>query len=195
MRQNIRNGHPDFIVSEDTWPAFLYPHATCDPEDVEKGLFKSAILLKVCHLLLSIPWAICSLSSVLQIPFYLTNLCSGYWYGERFRRAVLSPLEKEPQTEGAHSRARSQPHGYEECHPSLYCLRLCTGGCLLIYWLIVFISISQLRFSLSNASAWHEVDGCFSYINFYNNIVDFFELAPGPVAQKRTQELLTWWSR
>jgi hypothetical protein len=53
----------------------------------------------------------------------------------------------------------------------------------------------QLRFSLSNASAWHEIDGCFSYINFYNNIVDFFELTPGPAAQKRARELLAWWSR
>jgi hypothetical protein len=34
-------------VTGDAWPSFLYPHAKCDPEDVEKGLFKSAILLKV----------------------------------------------------------------------------------------------------------------------------------------------------
>lgn len=47
VRQRIRDGHPEFVVSEDSWPAFLYPNAKCDPDDVEKGLFKSAILLKV----------------------------------------------------------------------------------------------------------------------------------------------------
>lgn len=60
---------------------------------------------------------------------------------------------------------------------------------------LLTVNCSQLRFALSNASAWHEIDACFNYINFYNNIVDFFEMTPGPAAQKRTQELLEWWSR
>lgn len=47
VRQNIRDGHPNFIISEDSWPAFLYPIDKYDPDNIEKGLFKSAILLKV----------------------------------------------------------------------------------------------------------------------------------------------------
>lgn len=47
VRQNIRDGHPDFIISEDSWPSFLYPAGKYDPDNLEKGLFKSAILLKV----------------------------------------------------------------------------------------------------------------------------------------------------
>jgi hypothetical protein len=47
-RQNIRDGHPDFIVTADSWPAFLYPHGKASQEDVEHGLFQSAILVKVC---------------------------------------------------------------------------------------------------------------------------------------------------
>jgi hypothetical protein len=53
----------------------------------------------------------------------------------------------------------------------------------------------QLRFSLSNASAWNENDGCFSYPVFYNNICDFFEDVPGTVAQGHTKSLLSWWTR
>lgn len=47
IRQNIREGHPDFIISEDLWPAFLYPHGKYDPNNIEVGLFKSALMVKV----------------------------------------------------------------------------------------------------------------------------------------------------
>lgn len=51
VRQNIRDGHPDFPVTGDGWPSFLYPGAKGDVNDVEKGLFRSAILVKVRVLL------------------------------------------------------------------------------------------------------------------------------------------------
>lgn len=48
VRQDIRDGHEDFVVTGDSWPAFLFPHAKApDPKELEKGFFKSAILLKV----------------------------------------------------------------------------------------------------------------------------------------------------
>ena len=49
MRQNIRDGHPDFLVTADSWPALLYPHAKAIEDDMEHGLFQSAILVKVLH--------------------------------------------------------------------------------------------------------------------------------------------------
>ncbi|KAG1795911.1 hypothetical protein EV424DRAFT_1547313 [Suillus variegatus] len=53
----------------------------------------------------------------------------------------------------------------------------------------------QLRFSLSNVNSWRSIDGDFDYYVFYNNIVDFFEVAPGIDAQARIKELLKWWNR
>lgn len=53
----------------------------------------------------------------------------------------------------------------------------------------------QLRFSLSNASAWNEDDGCFNYATFYHNILHYFENPPGPTARLEIQELLLWWSQ
>jgi hypothetical protein len=50
VQQSICDGHLDFVVTGNSWPAFLYPHAKSDPDDFGKGLFKSVILLKV-HLL------------------------------------------------------------------------------------------------------------------------------------------------
>lgn len=58
IRQLICDGHPDFVVSEDSFPMFLYPYATYDPDNVEKGLFKSAILVKVCYQLSNIFWPV-----------------------------------------------------------------------------------------------------------------------------------------
>ena len=47
VRNHIREGHPDFIVTADSWLAFLYPHGLANDDQVEDGLFKSAILVKV----------------------------------------------------------------------------------------------------------------------------------------------------
>ncbi|KAG2139096.1 uncharacterized protein EDB93DRAFT_1090307 [Suillus bovinus] len=37
----------------------------------------------------------------------------------------------------------------------------------------------QLQFSLLSVNSWHSVDGDFDYVQFWCNIVDFFEKAPG----------------
>lgn len=47
VRQNIRDGHEEFAITADSWPAFLFPHAKADPGDIAKTLFRSALLLKV----------------------------------------------------------------------------------------------------------------------------------------------------
>ena len=48
VRTGIREGHPDFIVTADSWPSFLFPNAQGSIANIEAGLFRSAILLKVC---------------------------------------------------------------------------------------------------------------------------------------------------
>lgn len=47
VRTQIRDGHQDFIVTADSWPAFLYPNTKGNIDNIELGLFRSAILLKV----------------------------------------------------------------------------------------------------------------------------------------------------
>jgi hypothetical protein len=51
VRSKIRDGHPDFIVTADSWPALVYPYGKGNVDDIEKGLFQSAILVKVRSLL------------------------------------------------------------------------------------------------------------------------------------------------
>jgi hypothetical protein len=47
VRKNIREGHPNFMVTAQSWPTFLYKNLTVDKNDFEKGLFKSSLLLRV----------------------------------------------------------------------------------------------------------------------------------------------------
>jgi hypothetical protein len=47
VRTRLREGHPDFAVTADSWPAFLFPNARSNAENIEAGLFRSAIMLKV----------------------------------------------------------------------------------------------------------------------------------------------------
>lgn len=46
-RANIRNFHPDYLVTADSWPHFVYKNDMYDPKDPVKGLFKNAMLMKV----------------------------------------------------------------------------------------------------------------------------------------------------
>ncbi|KAF9012062.1 hypothetical protein BDQ17DRAFT_1420455 [Cyathus striatus] len=51
----------------------------------------------------------------------------------------------------------------------------------------------HVHFSLSNAEWKNESEG-YGYSEFYNYIIDFFEVTTGPVAEKRIKDLLTWWN-
>ena len=46
-RAAILDSHPDFLVTSDSWPAFLYEGERFDSKDPRKGLFKNLLLLKV----------------------------------------------------------------------------------------------------------------------------------------------------
>ncbi|KAG1794313.1 hypothetical protein EV424DRAFT_1335370, partial [Suillus variegatus] len=50
-------------------------------------------------------------------------------------------------------------------------------------------------FALSSVTSWRSVDSDFDYIQFWCNIVDFFEHPPGRTAQRNVDRLLTWWTR
>lgn len=47
VKAGIRDRTSDFIVSENSWPLFLYENYSFDNTDLEKGLFQSKILIQV----------------------------------------------------------------------------------------------------------------------------------------------------
>ncbi|KAG1902951.1 uncharacterized protein F5891DRAFT_1186092 [Suillus fuscotomentosus] len=55
--------------------------------------------------------------------------------------------------------------------------------------------VCQVCFALSCVSSWLTVDGDFDYELFWNNVMDYFEVVPGPVTKHRVDKLLEWWTR
>ncbi|KAJ6621676.1 hypothetical protein B0H10DRAFT_2215032 [Mycena sp. CBHHK59/15] len=48
--------------------------------------------------------------------------------------------------------------------------------------------------SIAYAAVQYRNDGAFDYVQFYDNIVDYFESAPGPIAKLEVAQLLDWWN-
>jgi hypothetical protein len=72
------------------------------------------------------------------------------------------------------------------CHSSQFIIDLISD--------LIADDLIQLRFALSSLNNWSEIDGDFSYCDFYNFIVDYFEITPGPRAKARVEDLLRWWT-
>ncbi|KZP24373.1 hypothetical protein FIBSPDRAFT_735796 [Athelia psychrophila] len=58
---------------------------------------------------------------------------------------------------------------------------------------IAYIAV-QLCFALSSASSWSVHDSDFSYTDFYDGVVAYFEAPPGPIAVAHVALLLKWWN-
>ena len=50
IKTHIRDGDIDYAVTAQSWLNFLYTGYSCNPLDLEKGLFKSKILVKVFNI-------------------------------------------------------------------------------------------------------------------------------------------------
>jgi hypothetical protein len=49
VKAGIRNRSEGYIVTDMSFPTFLYDKYTANPDDLEEGLFKGKILLQVCR--------------------------------------------------------------------------------------------------------------------------------------------------
>ncbi|KAG2752983.1 hypothetical protein P692DRAFT_20724342 [Suillus brevipes Sb2] len=162
VKAGIRDRTSDYIVSENSWPLFLYENYTINPDNLEEGLFKSKILLQA------------------------------------FKATFTSPSssrEADADGEGAdilENNRRARRHlnqvKVKTCVASIISMKKVTPRS------IAYI-VCQVRFALSSVSSWRTVDGDFDYEAFWNNTVDFFEMSPGPVAERRVTTLLEWWTR
>ncbi|KAG1756932.1 hypothetical protein EDD22DRAFT_850367 [Suillus occidentalis] len=150
VKAGIRNRTSEYIVSENSWPRFVYEGYSVNGSDLEQGLFKSRILVQA------------------------------------FKATFTSPSSaKEADGDGdgaTSSKTTGAPGGH------LIRSRKVTPRS------IAYV-VCQVRFALSSVSSWRTVDGDFDYEAFWNNVVDFFEDVPGPVAQRRVDTLLEWWTR
>ncbi|KAG1893003.1 uncharacterized protein F5891DRAFT_963608 [Suillus fuscotomentosus] len=141
VKAGIRDRTSDFIVSENSWPVFVYENYSFDENNLERGLFMSKILVQAFKAVFTSPSSAREADGDGDGADILEN-------NRRARRALNQVKVK-----------------------------------------------TCVRFALSNVSSWRTIDGDFDYEVFWNNIVDFFEDVPGPVAQRRVSKLLEWWTR
>ncbi|KAG1873119.1 hypothetical protein F4604DRAFT_1766714 [Suillus subluteus] len=153
------DGH---IVTDLSFPAFLYNKYTANPNDLEDGLFKSKLLLQAYKAIFTSP------SSAKDVEWdgdgidvIQNNKCAKKSAFEmRVKKHVAQIIKMRKVT----------PHSiaYIACQVSL----------------IVCASLMM-----------ESIDGDFDYEQFWRIIVDFFEKAPGRIAQRRVDALLEWWTR
>ncbi|KAG2738395.1 hypothetical protein P692DRAFT_201731240 [Suillus brevipes Sb2] len=141
VRAGIRDRTSDYIVSENSWPLFLYENYSFSSGDLEKGLFMSKILVQAFKAIFTSPSSAREADGDGDGADILEN-------NRRARRALSQVKVK-----------------------------------------------TCVRFALSSVSSWRTVDGDFDYEAFWNSVVDFFEDVPGPVAQRKVDKLLEWWTR
>ncbi|KAG1798969.1 uncharacterized protein HD556DRAFT_1440035 [Suillus plorans] len=166
VKAGIRDRMTAFIVSENSWPSFMYENYVADTKNLERGLMKSKLLLMASNL---------GFKAIFTSPSS-ANEVDGEGDGaniiENNRRA----------------RRRSDQTRVKTCVASIIGMRKVTPRA-------IAYTACQIRFALSSITSWRTVDGDFDYQLFWNNIVDFFEDAPCPAAQSRMKELLEWWTR
>ncbi|KAG1809312.1 uncharacterized protein BJ212DRAFT_1448760 [Suillus subaureus] len=56
------------------------------------------------------------------------------------------------------------------------------------------MQVIQLRFALSSTGSWCIIDDEFNHQEFYDHIIDFFELAVTSNTVKEVEDLLLWWN-
>ncbi|KAG1808521.1 hypothetical protein EV424DRAFT_1328803 [Suillus variegatus] len=141
VKAGIRDRTSEYIVSENSWPLFVYENYSVNNSNLEQGLFMSKVLVQAFKATFTSPSSAKEADGDGDGADILEN-------NRRARRALNQVKVK-----------------------------------------------TCVRFALSNVSSWRTIDGDFDYEAFWNNIVDFFEDAPGPVARRRVTILLEWWTR
>ncbi|KAJ6589554.1 hypothetical protein B0H19DRAFT_1249085 [Mycena capillaripes] len=170
IRAKVINGDEDYRITADQWPMGVYQNSVYDPNKPEKGLFKAKSLLQTYLHIFTAPKSAVKLQTEDASDAENVQPSSASTEPPRKKRKVAA-------------RTTSKKSVANKIH-----LRRVTPRS------IAYAAV-QHRFALSDAPAWNETDGDFDYILYYNNIVDWFEAAPGPVAQKEVDELLVWWNQ
>ncbi|KII83955.1 hypothetical protein PLICRDRAFT_147661 [Plicaturopsis crispa FD-325 SS-3] len=166
VRTKIRNAHPDFLVTADRWPSFLYEKISeIDPENLDQGLFKGKMMLK-------------GFTSIYNCPSSAREIVADDDVGNPEQINEDEPPKKKRKKEKTTTRSSvAVLIGLDAVTPRA----------------LAYTAV-QVRFALSNVGSWRDSDGDFDYVDFYNNIVDYFEVPAGPVTAAANQDLLDWWT-
>jgi hypothetical protein len=191
VRNLIRHGDDAYPVTAHSWPLFLYASNQCFVDDIEKGLFKSGLLIKVYS---SFVLNLLSLTYGQVFKFIFTSPTSAIEVSINSSTNGAPPPKRSKKSAGATRSNVASLIGMRRVTPrsiAYVALQVCSVP----VWTFEIADTCQLRFALSSATAWNSMDGLFNYQEFYYACVDYFEIVPGPVAQARVTNLLEWWNK
>ncbi|KAJ7302119.1 hypothetical protein DFH08DRAFT_991935 [Mycena albidolilacea] len=163
VRTAIREGDPHYQVTADSWWTGLYPFGKFDPQNPEAHLFTNVLLLKVYKYIFTSPLSVKSMAKDKDIE--------------------NSPPISSPTRHTPTSRAKPKNVGTKsKCNvAAIIGLKAVTGRSIAY----AAVQLPQYRVALLDTGHWDDEDGAFNYPAFYNNIVEYFEFPPGPVAARR----------
>ncbi|KAJ7477646.1 hypothetical protein FB451DRAFT_1454487 [Mycena latifolia] len=177
IRTRIREGDPEFLITANSWFKGLYPHKRFDPDNPDMGLFRNVMLLMVWKYIFTSPISV--KTTVHEEAENIPPSASTTPPSASAAPPSALPPRLKKKKRAAPTTKRSVA--------SIIGLKRVSGRS------IAYAAV-QYRVALSDTHHWDEHDGSFDYIQFYNNIVDYFEFPPGPVAKLEVARLLDWWN-
>jgi hypothetical protein len=186
----------EYIISENSWPLFVYENYQVNHNNLKEGFLKSKLLVLV------------SGHSIFMISSLLITL-------QAFKAIFTSPSSaKEAEGDGygadilENSRCaqwKSQQTKVKTCIASITNMKkvmpcaITYVVCQVSYYYCHYVQhltlMRKVCFTLSSVTSWRSMDGDFDYEAFWSNIVDFFEDIPSPVMRRKVDKLLEWWTR
>jgi hypothetical protein len=124
VRQKIRDGDPDFMVTASSWPIFLYAKYQSDPNNIEKGLFRSTLLLKVRFSISIIQYDI----TLLKTPIIIQTFKAIFTSPSSAQSVQASDRTSSKMAqEISNSSARAIVDRNDCCHWTFNSIRCCSG--------------------------------------------------------------------
>ncbi|KAF8835056.1 hypothetical protein BDN67DRAFT_913681, partial [Paxillus ammoniavirescens] len=167
---NIHNFHPDYLVTADSWPTFLYKNEQYNPENPSKRIFKNTLLVKTFRHIFTSPGSADSNHTIDD------NVGTGGG----------------PSSDSARKRQKGLNKRHTRSHVAALLGMKAVSPRAIAYAAPLPI---QLRFALSSCGSWRIQDEDFNYDDFYNNIVTFFEGAETVTRKAEIKDILLWWNR
>ncbi|KAJ6505469.1 hypothetical protein C8R45DRAFT_1091194 [Mycena sanguinolenta] len=170
--EKVINSDPEYKITADQWPRGIYQNRKYDSCKPNEGSFQ-------VHVAAPAPQSAKKLKDEADRENCIVNasepenVCPES--ASKDTQLLLKKSRLAPST-----LKKSVTHKINLCHITLRSLAY------------VFV---HHRFVLSDASLWSDVDSDLDYMAYYNNIVDWFENAPGLRAQKEADELFVWWDQ
>ena len=193
-KQNIRDFHPDFLVTANSWPLFLYVNGKYNPNYPIHGLFKGELLVKV-----SLACLIAILMTLQAFRYIFTSPSSAEFTADDLNSEFLlsQPKRRHRGEQRTHTNIATLL-GMKTVMPHAIAYIAVQVSFFFSLLLNIYHSspICQLHFALASCGSWRIIDVFFNYHQFYKNIVTFFEdITDTMETEEFIKELVLWWNR